>query len=51
MPLGTGVRYRVKRTAKGPVRLAIKGGKVLEAIKMKDAPKERKSVKKRSVKT
>ena len=32
MPLGKGVRYRVKQTSKGPVRLAFKGkGKVVEA--------------------
>lgn len=32
MPLGKNVRYRVKQTPKGPVRLAFKGkGKVVEA--------------------
>ena len=31
MPLGPGVRFRVKQTSKGPVRLAFKGNKVIEA--------------------
>ncbi len=31
MPLGKGVRYRVKQTSKGPVRLAFKGNTVVEA--------------------
>lgn len=36
MPLGPGVRYRVKQTSKGPVRLAFKGkGKVVEAKNLK----------------
>ena len=36
MPLGKGVRYRVKETSKGPVRLAFKGkGKVVEAKNLK----------------
>jgi hypothetical protein len=36
MPLGKGVRYRVKQTAKGPVRLAFKGsGQVIEAKNLK----------------
>ena len=39
MPLGPGVRYRVKKTAKGKVRLAFKGNKVVEAKKL---PKRRK---------
>ena len=30
MPLGKNVRYRVKRTPKGNVRLAFKGGDVVE---------------------
>lgn len=34
MPLGKGVRYRVKQTAKGPVRLAFRGKKVVEAKKL-----------------
>jgi len=29
-----GVRYRVKKTSKGPVRLAFKGNKVVEAKKL-----------------
>jgi len=45
MPLGTGVRYRVKQTSKGPVRLAFKGaGNVVEAKNLKSgathAPQE-----------
>ena len=35
MPLGPGVRYRVKKTSKGPVRLAFRGNKVVEAKNMK----------------
>lgn len=36
MPLGPGVKYRVKTTKKGKkVRLAFKGKKVVEAKKMK----------------
>jgi len=36
MPLGKGVRYRVKQTSKGPVRLAFKGqGNVVEAKNLK----------------
>lgn len=35
MPLGPGVKYRVKQTSKGPVRLAFKGDKVVEAKNMK----------------
>lgn len=31
MPLGKGVRYRVKQTPKGPVRLAFRGNTVIEA--------------------
>lgn len=34
MPL-KGARYRVKQTPKGPVRLAFKGGKVVEAKNLK----------------
>ncbi len=34
MPLGKGVRYRVKTTSKGKVRLAFKGNKVVEAVKL-----------------
>ena len=35
MPLGPGVRYRMKDTSKGMVRLAFKGGKMVEAKNMK----------------
>lgn len=31
MPLGRNIRYRVTQTSKGPVRLAWKGGQVIEA--------------------
>lgn len=35
MPLGKNVRYRVKETKKGKVRLAFRGNKVIEAKKLK----------------
>lgn len=35
MPLGKNVRYAVKKTSKGPVRLAFSGKKVIEAKNMK----------------
>lgn len=36
MPLGPGVRYRVKQTPKGPVRLAFRGkGTVVESKNLK----------------
>ena len=35
MPLGPGVRYRVKPTSKGNVRLAFRGNKVIEAKNMR----------------
>ena len=35
MPLPKGTRYRVKQTSKGPVRLAFRGGKVIEAKNLK----------------
>ncbi len=35
MPLGPGIRFRVKQTAKGPVRLAFRGNKVIEAKSLK----------------
>lgn len=36
MPLGKGVRYRVKRTRSGAkVRLAFRGNKVVEAKKLR----------------
>lgn len=41
MPLGRGVRYRVKRTPKGNVRLAFKGNKVVEAKRLPKARKRR----------
>ncbi len=31
MPLGSDVKYRVTHTARGPVRLAFKGKRVIEA--------------------
>lgn len=35
MPLGKDIKYRVKQTSKGPVRLAFKGNSVVEAKNMK----------------
>ena len=35
MPLGKGIKYRVKQTPKGPVRLVFKGTKVVEAKNLK----------------
>jgi hypothetical protein len=35
MPLGPGVRFRVKQTKKGPVRLAFRGNAVVEAKNLK----------------
>lgn len=35
MPLGPGVRFRVKKTAKGPIRLAFRQNKVIEAKNLK----------------
>jgi hypothetical protein len=35
MPLGKNVRYAMKKTSKGMVRLAFKNGKVVEAKNMK----------------
>lgn len=35
MPLGGNVRFRVKQTAKGPVRLAFRDGEVVEAKNLK----------------
>jgi hypothetical protein len=35
MPLGKGIKYRVKQTSKGPVRLAFKGDDVVEAKNLK----------------
>lgn len=34
MPLGPGVRFRVKRTKKGKIRLAFRGKKVIEVKKL-----------------
>lgn len=35
MPLGKGMRFRVKHTTKSPVRLAFRGDTVVEATRMK----------------
>ena len=35
MPLGPGVRYRVRSTPKGKVRLAFKGDRVVESKNLK----------------
>jgi len=35
MPLGKNVRYAMKKTSKGMVRLAFKNGKVIEAKNIK----------------
>jgi hypothetical protein len=35
MPLGKNVRYRVKQTSKGPVRLAFRGSTIIEAVNLK----------------
>lgn len=35
MPLGPGIKYRVKKTKKGNTRLAFRGKKVVEAKNMK----------------
>jgi len=40
MPLKN-VRYRVKQTPKGPVRLAFRGNKVVEAVKLKKKARSR----------
>ena len=58
MPLGPGVRYKVKDTKKGKVRLAFKGKKVVEAKNLetgathtsKEFKEDRKKVKKKSKK-
>ena len=42
MPLGPGIRYRVKQTKKGKVRLAFKGNKVVEAKKLPKKSRSRK---------
>lgn len=43
MPLPKGTRYAVKKTSKGPVRLAFnKSGKVIEAKNMKSGAKHTK---------
>ena len=42
MPLGNKVRYKVKKTSKGKVRLAFKGNKVVEAKKLKTKDKNNK---------
>lgn len=38
MPLPPGTKYRVKKTSKGPIRLAFMGKKVIEAKKMTPKP-------------
>ena len=35
MPLGSGIRYRMKQTSKGPIRLAFRGNSVIETKNMK----------------
>lgn len=35
MPLGKDIKYRVKKTSKGPIRLAFKGNEVIEAKNLK----------------
>jgi leucyl aminopeptidase (aminopeptidase T) len=35
MPLGKGINYAVRQTSKGPIRLAFKNGKVVEAKNLK----------------
>lgn len=35
MPLGSGIRYRVKQTSKGPLRLAFRGNTVVETKNLK----------------
>ena len=40
MPLKGNVRYRVKTTKKGKVRLAFRGNKVVEAVKLKKKRKK-----------
>lgn len=54
MPLGKGVRYRVKSTPKGKVRLAFKGNKVVETKNLKTGkthtPTEFKADRKKSAK-
>ena len=39
MPLGNNVRYRVKHTSKGNIRLAFRSNKVVEAKKLKKGKK------------
>lgn len=42
MPLGPGVRYRVKHTKKGNIRLAFRGNKVIETKKLPKAKGKKK---------
>ncbi len=55
MPLGQDIKYRVKQTSKGPVRLAFKGDEVVEAKNLKTkkthTPAEFKSDKKKKKKS
>ena len=39
MPLGKDIKYAMKKTSKGLVRLAFKGGEVVEAKNMKTGMK------------
>ena len=54
MPLGKGIRYRVKQTPKGPIRLAFRGNTVIETKNLKTgkvhSPAEFKADKKRKKK-
>lgn len=54
MPLGKDIKYAMKKTSKGLVRLAFKGGEVVEAKNMKSGkthtPSEFKSDKSKSLK-
>lgn len=48
MPLGPGVRYRVKTTKSGKkVRLAFKGKKVVEAKRLESSGEKKKATKRR----
>ena len=46
MPLGKGVRYRVKQTPAGPVRLAFRGKTVVEAKNLRTGDTSKKKGKK-----
>jgi len=47
MPLGPGVRFRVKQTSKGPIRLAFRGNKVIETKNLKTGAMHTSKLKKR----